>query len=595
MKKIFTLICALVGFAGVASAETIDDVEVCKHSYVLVFDDWDNNGAGKPGKGKLFGNGYFLDVTGGSVATNKQSVDLSDETFAGGAYIKYAAYGKHLNSWRLKNGQDVIAMKVTAGSKIIILGQAHSSRGPQINDTAPANNNMQGKELASSANTAETGGVFEWTADDNRTIYIGSKGGDYFVSYLIVEANETAGTPEVKVGDQTFENGLYFKEVTCTPQMAERGGKEVATVVTYTTDGSTPDATSPVYKEPIKCFADATIKFQAFMDLRGTGVPQSSALIQNAENEAKVNFSFEAPSISANGAEVTIASIYENATNYYTQQVSLAANATDAVAGNNLTLTESATIVAYTEIKNGSYATFTSKTAAKDVYILNPIKEKKTIAVTGGDKVLDEEATKTSTTGDVYVVENGTISADKVDFFVKGLTFAVLNQNDYKIDDQDIYIKMSDTNISFMIAASDSVNVKVICSKNSCKNINADDNTDGSAVNDRKCFVNVSGKNYGGEDLVLNPNGNVIEFGLAGGTEAAPEDKIYTFQKYSGTGNILISSIEITPVEGGIATGISNIAAEKASNSAIYNLAGQKVSNDFKGLVIKNGKKFVVK
>jgi hypothetical protein len=30
-------------------------------------------------------------------------------------------------------------------------------------------------------------------------------------------------------------------------------------------------------------------------------------------------------------------------------------------------------------------------------------------------------------------------------------------------------------------------------------------------------------------------------------------------------------------------------------NGAIYNLAGQKVSNDFKGLVIKNGKKFVVK
>jgi hypothetical protein len=30
-------------------------------------------------------------------------------------------------------------------------------------------------------------------------------------------------------------------------------------------------------------------------------------------------------------------------------------------------------------------------------------------------------------------------------------------------------------------------------------------------------------------------------------------------------------------------------------NGAIYNLAGQKVSNDFKGLVIKNGKKFVIK
>ena len=157
---------------------------------------------------------------------------------------------------------------------------------------------------------------------------------------------------------------------------------------------------------------------------------------------------------------------------------------------------------------------------------------------------------------------------------------------------------MSNTNIVFQVAEGDSVNVKVVCTKNSCKNIDADDaaedKLDNGCTPDRQCYVNVSGVNYcltdaegkHTNDLKLYPNANEFEFGLAGG-------KTYTFQKYSGTGNILISSIEITPVEK--TTGISTIAAENTSNSAIFNLAGQKVSNDFKGLVIKNGKKVVMK
>ena len=40
-------------------------------------------------------------------------------------------------------------------------------------------------------------------------------------------------------------------------------------------------------------------------------------------------------------------------------------------------------------------------------------------------------------------------------------------------------------------------------------------------------------------------------------------------------------------------TGISNIAADKANSTVIYNLAGQRVANGFKGIVIKDGKKFV--
>ena len=45
----------------------------------------------------------------------------------------------------------------------------------------------------------------------------------------------------------------------------------------------------------------------------------------------------------------------------------------------------------------------------------------------------------------------------------------------------------------------------------------------------------------------------------------------------------------------GTATGINNITAAKAQNGVRYNLAGQRVSKDFKGVVIENGKKMIVK
>lgn len=587
MKKIFTLALALIGFASMANAATIDDVQVCKHSYVLVFDDWNGSGTAKPGKGKLFGDNYFLDVTGGSVATNKQSINLADESYCGGDYAKYAEYGSHLNSWRLKNGQDVIAMKVTAGSKIIILGQTHASRYPKITDTAPSGNQMKGTVLEATINTVRDNGRFEWVADDDRTIYIGSEGGDYYVSYLIVEANEAEGTPQVKVGAQTYAEGLWYREVTCTPANAYG----MPSIVTYTTDGTTPNANSAVYNAPIKCYNNQTIKFQAYMDL-GAGASDDGILV-GADNEAVVAFSFDAPTITVNGADVTISSPYEGAKNYYKL------NDAEAVEGNTLTLTESATIVAYSEIVNGTYATFTTKSTTKDVYVLNPIKEKKTITVSG-EAVLDEEATAeaksaNAAAANVYKVENAAITADKKDFFVKSVEYGVLkDDNDkYQIDGKEVYLKMTEkTNITFQVAEGDSVDVVVVCSKNSCKNLNPDN--DETVTTDRKCYVNLSGKTYGSDDITATHefNGaeeanNVIRFGLSAGT--------YTFQKYSGTGNIFVASIEITPAEKTDSAIKTIEAAAGIQSGAIYNIAGQKVNSQFKGIIVKDGKKMFVK
>ena len=581
MKKLFTLICALVGLASTANAAKIDDVAVCKHSYVLVMDQVTgtvkgvNKGA-KPGKGQLFGDGFFFDVTGGSVADNKGSWNLSsEESIAILGTDAYAEYGDHLNSFRLKKAQDVIAMKVTAQSKVIILGQTHT-RYPKIATNAALTENVQ----KNTTNTVAENGYFSWVAPDDMTIYIGSEGGDYFISYIIVEANEAAGTPSVKVGAQTYENGLWYREVTCKPNTYELMGTKLPTVVTYTTDGSTPTADSPKYTEPIKCYKEQTVKFQAFIDYSGVGSADEEC--PGAENEGIVSFSFNAPTITAEGGNVTITSEYEGAQNFYKY------GDADYTEGSSVTLTESATLTAMSKIVNGSYATFETAYTSKDVYVLNPISEEKIITVSG-TAVVDEEATASSTTGTIYMIEDGAITTDKMDFFVKNLEFGAIANGtaaaQYQVPEgQEAYIKMNATNISFLVAEGETVNVHVVCSKNACKNLEAEE------AKDRQCMVNVDGANYGNADIlqsydITDANGNVIEtlpgneikFGLASG--------VHTFQKFSGTGNILISSIKITPVKG---TGINAVNGEnKASKNG-------KVIKNNRVVIVKDGAEFSV-
>ena len=591
MKKIFTLICAFVGMTSAVNAAKIDDVTVCKHSYVLVADDWTNNGSQRPGKGALFGDGYFLDVTGGSVATNKgksnpaeilkdtAGVETGEYRYGAAFATKYAEYGEHLNSLRLKNAQDVIAMKVTAGSKLIFLIQGNNTSGakariPKIATDAKLENALNAAPDADFP-AVPAGFLYEWTAQDDYTIYIGSYNGDMFVGYIIVEANEAPGTPSVKVGPQTFADGLWYREVTCKPNTYELMGTVLPTVVTYTTDGTAPTAESKKYTEPIKCYKDMTVKFQAWTDL---------GICPGADNDGIVSFSFKAPTITAEGGNVTITSEYEGAKNFYKYGAD-----TIYTEGSSFTLSESATVTAMSKIVNGSYATFESAFTSKDVYILNPIKEKKVIAVTAGTAVVDEEATANSTTGTVYMIEGGEISADKMDFFVKNLEFGAIATTSaaaqYQVPTgQEAYIKMNNTNISFNVAEGDSVNVHVICSKNACKNI------DDEEAKNRQCKVNVDGVNYGSDDILVDTNitdadgnvietlpGNEIKFGLGSG--------IHTFKKFSGTGNILISSITITPVT---TVGINNVKGENTVVKTAKMIKNNRI------VIVKNGVNYSV-
>jgi hypothetical protein len=59
----------------------------------------------------------------------------------------------------------------------------------------------------------------------------------------------------------------------------------------------------------------------------------------------------------------------------------------------------------------------------------------------------------------------------------------------------------------------------------------------------------------------------------------------------TGADNFWIKVNKGNPESAG--TGISTVVSSKKASSAIYNIAGQKVDKNYKGLVIKNGKKMI--
>lgn len=570
MKKIFTLIVALVGLVGLASASTADDIQPLKHSYVFVADDYTSNGTGSRTKGGLFGDDHFLDVTGGSVATNKGSFDLSVVDDYGVVTADIAAkYGKtyagsHLNSLRLKNAQDVIAFKATAGSKIIIFYQNNAKdRYPYFaKDAALANAyKTQGTKYIAydkpGVDKAHSSlARIEWTvpADaDGVTTYVGSQGGDMFLSYIIVEAKEDPGTPLFSVSAQQLENGRYFKTVTITPQEADGA----STVVQYTTDGTTPSATNgTLYTEPIKVYGNATVKAVPFYDQVEAGLEvMSSDGVNPVENEQPVIFKFNAPTIEDDGnGNVTITSEYQGGENYasYLDQSD--------VQTSSFTLTESSPVDAYTVINNGQYngkdVEFESAHATADVYVLTALSGNETVDF--AKAAVEEDPEKTTADAVAYKFSDITTIAPKAKFYFNGTPqVGIVKDAAYQVENDSVYLKMANAkNLTFKVAEGDSIDVTVTTSLNSCKDITgAYDETKGTYPTLAN-YVNVDGTNYGFSNTP-DEFKNEIKFGLKGG--------IHTFQKYSGTGNILVKSISFKKVT---ATGIKNINAAENVNGA---------------------------
>lgn len=90
----------------------------------------------------------------------------------------------------------------------------------------------------------------------------------------------------------------------------------------------------------------------------------------------------------------------------------------------------------------------------------------------------------------------------------------------------------------------------------------------------------------GQQDLKIMNDGQAVNGGVQIPVSAG---KLYTFSVNGSKSRWMGIIYDYDPAS---TAGIQNVSAQKA-NAAAYNLAGQKVNDSFKGVVIKNGKKIV--
>ena len=148
-------------------------------------------------------------------------------------------------------------------------------------------------------------------------------------------------------------------------------------------------------------------------------------------------------------------------------------------------------------------------------------------------------------------------------------------------------------------AISSSVDEDQICPVNNEEDITLEDYQTKKYLNDDFAFV---GEATGTKTYI--EGGYKYLYAL---TNKAPYG--FGFTEFTGTklkkGGFFLPST-VAPAAGGRlnviwvddedeATGINSIVAKSAQNDVIYNLAGQKVSASYKGIVIKNGKKTILK
>ncbi len=95
--------------------------------------------------------------------------------------------------------------------------------------------------------------------------------------------------------------------------------------------------------------------------------------------------------------------------------------------------------------------------------------------------------------------------------------------------------------------------------------------------------------------------GNSVEVGtLAESTEGSGKNT-YHFQNWSGSSKKVVLNVKKAYLRKVIVTTTTSAGLETVrvielnANAPIYNLAGQRVSKDYKGVVIQNGKKFIKK
>ncbi|MBR0333410.1 MAG: hypothetical protein IIX13_00570 [Bacteroidales bacterium] len=288
------LLCA--GMLSMTAA-TVADLKPIKSTYVYAFDAYTQNGGGSRAKGTLFGNNYFIDVTGGSVSTGKGSIDISNsKTYSAinGAdvdylSVKYSTYGSQLKSLRLKNAQDVIALKPLAGSVIYVFGEGGGKTGagariPRFSTEADLDPALNAAPDESHPKTNNYVYKFEVPKgfDGEEVLYIGSYNDDAYFSYIIVELPPVESLYEVSVSASPNEAGLA---AVISQAPAQEAGKEEVILEANPNKGyafkewQDDQGNTLSTNNPYTCEIGADASFVAVFELRALPISATPATV----------------------------------------------------------------------------------------------------------------------------------------------------------------------------------------------------------------------------------------------------------------------------------------------------------------------------
>lgn len=111
-------------------------------------------------------------------------------------------------------------------------------------------------------------------------------------------------------------------------------------------------------------------------------------------------------------------------------------------------------------------------------------------------------------------------------------------------------------------------------------------------VSDLVKFTGVSFTDINGKNAVANLDGKTLpvydQFGLF-------TDNMEGVFDLTGVITVYKENVQIYPIAISTASGVKALKLDQNTNAPAYNLSGQQVSGSYRGLVIKNGRKFMVK
>lgn len=380
------------------------------------------------------------------------------------------------------------------------------------------------------------------------------KGGQFDVDNVTITTG--ASTPIVDVAEPTISGKTPFTgSTTVTISIPEN------TTVYYTTDGSTPNDNGDEYTDPFTISATTTVKAVAYDKAGNASDVVTKEFVMNRTGKGSATDPYTV-------SEVLALESAPSDTIYITGKV-VADVAGTSFNNANYYISDDGTADNQLEVFRGKYIdggdfTPSLKLTAGDVVVIKGVLTtyNDTYEVTAGSSIVTINGTKDPETVEIDPNAKGTENNP----YTAGEVMALTTLPVY-----EVYVS--------------GTVVTTVSGSDQYKNADYYISDDGTENNQLKVF---RGKWLGGANFTSAQTLNAGDKVVVKGTLTDYTNKSGVTTREFAQGNQIVSL-------NGTTTAISSIKSNTVDNAAIYNLAGQRVSKTYKGMVIKNGKKYIAR